>query len=148
MDELPCTCVHACVHISVCGNPDLGPSIPARSTTAARCTPTVAQNSDRPPHPRLSFAFTSAPCVRSAFAIAACPLAAALWSGVALRVGCTRPHTAARVISEIGNTPMALVLAASACMRARSMLPWDGASTALAYVHIITHTSLRACTRE
>jgi hypothetical protein len=43
------------------------------------------ENSDRPPHPPLSFAFTSAPCASSAATTAACPFQAAEWSGVFLR---------------------------------------------------------------
>jgi hypothetical protein len=70
--------------------------VPDGRCGAARRTPTVARNSDRPPHQKkLSFAFTSAPCVISAAAISVFPLCAAQWSGVYLRpIALT--HTAAR----------------------------------------------------
>ncbi len=45
----------------------------------------LPKNSDRPPHPFLSFACTSAPCVSSAATAAVCPDRAAERSGVSLR---------------------------------------------------------------
>jgi hypothetical protein len=61
-----------------------------------RRTPTVARNSDRPPHPCVPFAFTSAPCASSATVMAASPRKAAPWSAVKLQRKRSRPQTKAR----------------------------------------------------
>lgn len=39
----------------------------------ASSAPSVPENTDRPPHPPLSLACTSAPCARSASTTIACP---------------------------------------------------------------------------
>lgn len=53
--------------------------------STAQRMPTAAHNSEQPPHQKLPFALTSAPCVSSASTTTTCPLAAARWSGVFLR---------------------------------------------------------------
>jgi hypothetical protein len=84
----PHRCARVCVREScVCVCEILSTSALQRSRPSrpACRTPTVAQNSDRPPHPPSFFAFTSAPCASSAPTTSARPCSAARWSGVSLR---------------------------------------------------------------
>ncbi len=75
--------VHVCVrthpHL-----PTLHQSRPRRPLLCGARRP-LPKNSDRPPHPKWSSAFTSAPCESSASTTATCLEKAAQWSGVYLR---------------------------------------------------------------